>query len=239
MAKDPRFNFYVDNWIGGTEGFTLEQDGAYLALLLMQTKIGRFTADQALDKLLQKTRGNTTVCTEMWNFLIQKFATDGSFFWSERLEKEMAKSKRHSEKQSERIQKRWSKENGTSNGNTVVLPVNSTGSGNRIGSSKENNKEKNDYYPSDILRGNEEYMIHLDREALRHKVNLKQTLENWDAWYSNKFTGWRTNYEKDVITTQDLKKSFESWLRDPKSKMVKPNGIDPDKMKEFKNMMKS
>lgn len=129
MPKDPRFNFYVDNWIGGTEGFTLEQEGAYLSIIIMQSKIGRFTAEQAMDKLLQKTRGNTAVCTALWNFLIPKFETDGNLFWSARLEIEMDKSKKHSLKQTERINKRWAKENG----NTAVLPVNSIGSGNRIG----------------------------------------------------------------------------------------------------------
>ncbi len=129
MAKDPRFNFYVDNWIGGVEGFTLEQEGAYLSIIIMQSKIGRFTEQQAIDKLLQKTRGNTAVSTGLWKFLIQKFDTDGTFFWSTRLETEMAKSKKHSQLQSERINKRWNKENG----NTAVIPGNSIGSGNGSG----------------------------------------------------------------------------------------------------------
>jgi uncharacterized protein YdaU (DUF1376 family) len=108
---------------------------------------------------------------------------------------------------------------------------------NEIETVKKIKESKNDFYPSDILRGDEEYMIHLDRESVRHKVNLKQALDNWDAWYSNKFTGWRSNYEKDVITMQDLRKSFEAWLRDPKSKAVKSaNGIDPDKMEKFKRL---
>jgi hypothetical protein len=85
----------------------------------MQTKVGRFTKEQALDKLLQKTRGNTAVCTKIWNFLVPKFDTDGTLFWSARLEAEVDKSKKHSLKQTERINKRWAKESG----NTAVLPV--------------------------------------------------------------------------------------------------------------------
>lgn len=133
MAKDPRFNFYVDNWIGGCEGFTLEQEGAYLALCLMQTKVGRFTKEQAMDKLMQKTRGNTAVSTKLLNFLIPKFDTDGEFFWSERMEKELDKSKKHSLKQTERINKRWGKDSG----NTAVLPDNRNGSGNGISNNNE------------------------------------------------------------------------------------------------------
>lgn len=132
MAKDPRFNFYVDNWVGGTEGFTLEQEGAYLSLIIMQTKVGRFTKEQAIDKLMQKTRGNTAVSTKLFEFLIPKLQTDGEFFWSERLETEMSKSKNHSDKQKERVLKRWAK-----NGNTAVLPDNR----NRIGIGSRNELE--------------------------------------------------------------------------------------------------
>lgn len=110
MAKDPRFNFYTDNWIGGTEGFTLEQEGAYLSLIIMQSKIGRFTKEQAIDKLMQKTRGNAAASAGLWNFLMPKFETDGEVFWNVRLEVEIEKSKRHSKLQMERANARWEKD---------------------------------------------------------------------------------------------------------------------------------
>lgn len=125
MAKDPRFNFYPDNWIGGIEGFTLEQEGAYLSLIIMQSKVGRFTKEQAMDKLMQRTRGNTAVCTRLWKFLKMKFETDGKLYWNNRLEKEIDKSKRHSKLQSERVLARWNKESG----NTAVIPVYGIGIG--------------------------------------------------------------------------------------------------------------
>lgn len=128
MAKDPRFNFYVDNWVGGTEGFTLEQEGAYLSLIIMQSKIGRFTKEQAVDKLLQKTRGNAAVSAGLWIFLLPKFDTDGAVFWSERLEKEMSKSKVHSQKQSERAKKRYPQISASA----AAVPDNGSGIGNGI-----------------------------------------------------------------------------------------------------------
>jgi uncharacterized protein YdaU (DUF1376 family) len=140
MAKDPRFNFYPDNYLGGTTGFTLEQHGAYMQLIIFNFHKGPFTEAQALDRLAELTRGNTAVYTELWKFLLPKFATDGEFFWSERLMKEKTKSRVHSEKQAERVKKRWNPpkdDSGSLNGNTVVLPVNGTGSGNGIGSEKE------------------------------------------------------------------------------------------------------
>lgn len=128
MAKDPRFNFYPDNWVGGTEGFTLEQEGAYLALVIMQSKIGRFTNEQAIDKLLQKTRGNAAASTKLWKFLMPKFQSDGKLFWSERLEQEMKKSKQHSKAQSDRANERWEKERKKS-GNAAAMPVYGIGIG--------------------------------------------------------------------------------------------------------------
>lgn len=129
MAKDPRFNFYPDNWDGGTEGFTLEQEGAYLALIIMQSRKGKFTKDQAMDKLLQKTRGNAAACATLWDFLLPKFETDGTLYWSARLIKEVEKSKNHSKKQSERANKRW----GNNPAHAAAVPVyrNRIGSGNR------------------------------------------------------------------------------------------------------------
>lgn len=142
MAKDPRFNFYPDNWDGGTEDFSLEQEGAYLRLILMQSRKGRFTAQQAIDCLMRKTRGDAAACAGLWSFLMPKFATDGTTFWSERLEKEIAKSRHHSEEQKKRAEKRWKelnekKTNATAYANThanaQALPDNGSGSGIRIG----------------------------------------------------------------------------------------------------------
>ena len=98
MAKDPRFNFYPDNWDGGTDEFTLEQEGAYLRLIIMQSRKGKFTADQALDCLMRKTRGNAAACAELWNFLRTKFETDGTLFWSARLEKEIGRLRKEVER---------------------------------------------------------------------------------------------------------------------------------------------
>lgn len=144
MAKDPRFNFYPDNYLGGTLGFTLEQHGAYLQLLILNSKIGKFTEQQAIDHLISLTRGNTAVATELWRFLLPKFTREGQLFFSERLFKEIEKSKRFSEKQSERVKNRYKSKNkentnqsGTHHGSTAVLPDNISGIGNGIDNDNE------------------------------------------------------------------------------------------------------
>ena len=113
MAKDPRFNFYPDNFEGGTDGFTLEQDGAYLRLLILQFRNGSFTEEQALDKLSMRCRGNAVAYTTLWKFLMPKFIPknfDGVNYFNDRLALEMEKSRKTSERQTVTAIKRWQKD---------------------------------------------------------------------------------------------------------------------------------
>jgi uncharacterized protein YdaU (DUF1376 family) len=106
MAKDPRFNFYPDNWTGGTKRMTFEQKGAYLELLMLNfycfsDGLKGFTEREALHSL-----AHAAAYAALWEFLKSKFKQEGEFFYSERMQKEFLKAKVHSEKQSERAKKR-------------------------------------------------------------------------------------------------------------------------------------
>lgn len=129
MAKDPRFNFYPDNYMGGTLGFTLEQHGAYLQLIILQSKLLQFTQEQAINHIATFYRGNYRGATELWEFLLPKFETDGTKFWNARLRKEMEKSKKHSELQSERVKNRYSKKEESTAVPTADVPDNRSGNG--------------------------------------------------------------------------------------------------------------
>lgn len=121
--KDPRFNFYPDNFEGGTDGFTLEQDGAYLRLLILQFRNGTFTEEQALDKLSMRCRGNAVAYTTLWKFLMPKFIPenfDGVNYYNERMAHEIDKSKKTSERQAVTAKSRWEKEK---NGNATAYPT--------------------------------------------------------------------------------------------------------------------
>lgn len=84
MAKDPAFLFYPGDWIGGTMYLTHEQKGCYMDLLILQFNTGKFTEAQAKQVL--------SICFSVaWATLKQKFKTDGTFFWNERLRKEIEK----------------------------------------------------------------------------------------------------------------------------------------------------
>lgn len=84
MAKDPAFLFYPGDWQGGTMYLTHEQKGCYMDLLILQFNVGKFTVDQAKQVL--------SICFPVaWPMLVQKFKTDGTFFWNSRLQEEIEK----------------------------------------------------------------------------------------------------------------------------------------------------
>lgn len=136
MAKDPRFNFYPDNWSGGTKRMTFEQKGAYMELLMLNfycfsDGLNGFTEQEAL-----KTLASAAACTELWLFLKPKFMTDGQFYWSGRMCKEFFKAKKNSLEQANRANKRWSGNSASSpasdSASLAAMPVNGYGNGNGI-----------------------------------------------------------------------------------------------------------
>lgn len=111
MAKDPAFLFYPGDWLGGTMGMTFEEKGAYFELLLMQWHCRRITTDNA-----KKLVGET-----LWLKLMHKFESDGGGFFNKRMETEVEKRRKHSEKQKINAEKRWG--NNKSNGNATAMPL--------------------------------------------------------------------------------------------------------------------
>lgn len=107
MAKDPRFNFYVDNWTGGTGRMTFEQKGAYIDLLVLNFHclsdgLPGFLASEAASVLASNPA--------LWAALKKKFKSEGEYFYNERITKEFHKAKKHSTHQKERADARWGNE---------------------------------------------------------------------------------------------------------------------------------
>lgn len=109
MASDPRFNFYPDNYEGGTEFFTLEEDGAYLRLLMLQFRRGHFTEKEAIMKLMQRCPANPEKAKSVWLSIKDKFETENGFFWNKRLRFEIKKSSEYSDSQAQRAKEGWEK----------------------------------------------------------------------------------------------------------------------------------
>lgn len=88
MAKDPAFLFYPNDWLGGTLGFTHQEKGAYMDLLIFQFNRGSFTEQQAIQITQDK---------EVWNTLKEKFKMDGDKYFNPRLLEEKEKRQKFTE----------------------------------------------------------------------------------------------------------------------------------------------
>jgi uncharacterized protein YdaU (DUF1376 family) len=90
MAKDPAFLFYPGDWLQGTMGMTFEEKGAYFELLIFQFNNGKFSKASAKQVL--------SICSaSVFEKVIQKFDTDGTLFWKQRLIDEIERRKKFSE----------------------------------------------------------------------------------------------------------------------------------------------
>lgn len=90
MANDPAFLFYPGDWNLGTMHLTILQKGCYMELLILQFAKGKFTEAQAKHML----NGSFDLA---WPTLRDKFETDGTFFWNNRLKLEKEKRQRFTE----------------------------------------------------------------------------------------------------------------------------------------------
>jgi uncharacterized protein YdaU (DUF1376 family) len=217
-SKDPRFNFYPDNWEGGTDGFTLEQEGAYLALCIVQFRRGSFTAAQAVDKLMQRTRGDAAASAALWSFLMPKFVTDGATYWSARLAKEIEKSAATSKKQSEKASKRWHKDPDHAAAYTPAMPP-GTGIGSGIGRREGEGMGEETRQLGDQLDAalNAIYLdpLRMKARTLYPFVNFEQELEH----FRTKVLGAPDHYRDHDV--EGLRMALLSQLKNENSKPQK------------------
>jgi len=90
MAKDPAFLFYPGDWHLGTMHLNMLEKGCYLELLMLQFSKGKFTIANAKHML----RDSFNVA---WPNIKDKFQTDGTFFWNQRLAEEKVKRAKFTE----------------------------------------------------------------------------------------------------------------------------------------------
>ena len=81
MTKDPAFLFYPNDYIGGTMGWSFEEKGAYIEILMMQFNRGHMT-----EHMICHTVG------QLWDTIKVKFKKDvKGLYYNERLENEKIK----------------------------------------------------------------------------------------------------------------------------------------------------
>lgn len=192
MAKDPRFNFYPDNWAGGTKRMTYEQKGAYIELLMLNfycLSDGQpgFTEREALNTL-----SNATAYASLWEFLMPKFKKEGDFYCSERLKNEFHKSKTHSEKQSERAKKRVYKSTANTTAYAVADACNGTGIGN--GTELKNKKES---VENSVPHETDSYDFSqpdIQGDELFFPVDTKMIRDHWQGWKKFRWEQYNLRY---------------------------------------------
>jgi len=96
--KDPAVLFYTSDFLTGTAFFTDSERGQYIKLLCEQHQIGHIPENHMIE-----------VCGSLSSPVVKKFVKDDAGdYYNERMEEEIIKRQKHSEKQKENIKKRWS-----------------------------------------------------------------------------------------------------------------------------------
>jgi uncharacterized protein YdaU (DUF1376 family) len=109
VAKDPAFLFYSSDFYTGTAFMTDEQVGKYIRLLCLQHQHGHLDASA-----MQKLCGGIADATILDKFLLDS----GGKYYNQRIDIEIDKRKKHSEKQTQNALMRWHK-----SGNAVAMPL--------------------------------------------------------------------------------------------------------------------
>jgi uncharacterized protein YdaU (DUF1376 family) len=200
MAKDPAFLFYPNDFTTGTQFFTDEQVGVYIRILCAIHQHGHLSNSQM--RSLCHGITNADAVAEIWN----KFKIDDSGkFYNERLDNEIDKRKKHSEKQRENARMRWH-----SHGNAKAMPLENENENVIINKIKEKKfKEEKQKRPTfeEILEYCKERNKGVDAvkfwnyyEANGWKVG-KNPMKNWQAAVRT----WEKTTE-----TQEVKQVFKA-----------------------------
>lgn len=218
MAKDPRFNFYPDNWAGGTRRMTFEQKGAYMELIMLNfycfsDGLAGFTEQEAIHAL-----AHATAPAALWNFLKPKFETDGQFFWSARMKKEFEKSQEYSQKQAERAKKKWEKAAANTTASATADAYNGTGigTGNKTAFEKKEGSGEKTNVPRATI---DERIAEALDELYIDKQRVKWTHIDFDVelfGFIEKVRGSPEFYANH--DTAGLRLAFQSQLRHAKKK---------------------
>ena len=122
--KDPAMLFYASDFLTGVALMSMKERGQYITLLCLQQQRGHLTLSE-----MRKAAGALS------EEVLGKFVEDeNGKFYNIRADREIARRAAHCDKQRKNIEARWKKEkdtyshdsgnaNGTSKGNTTVLPL--------------------------------------------------------------------------------------------------------------------
>lgn len=238
--KDPAFLFYPNDYIGGTMGWTFEQKGAYIELLMMQFNRGHMTSHM-IGQVLGLNRGHTTshmgghtvgqnggqtggqTATDLWEILKSKFEQDeNGLYFNRRLEEEQNARKAYTA----------SRRNNLSGANQHTKKAKKVVGhmGGHTSSHKENEdiyiKEKA-YTSNDInikpkktkIEREQEFRLQVKQVGVE-KYDEAMLLAFADYWTESNPNGKKMKYE--MQSTFDISRRLTTWHENKKNVFTRP-----------------
>jgi uncharacterized protein YdaU (DUF1376 family) len=205
MAKDPAFLFYPGDWQGGTMYLTHEQKGCYMDLLILQFNQGKFTLAQAKQVI--------GICfTVAWPMLQQKFKSDGTFFWNDRLNKEIEKRQKFTKSRRDNALGGKNKqehmpehmENENRNKDETVIEIQDRGSG----KGKWNSKPGKEMLEMDLDETKAGAVKQLFKLSKNHNLTNEELKGLWYAFKIQNFTG-----ESYYASANKVYSHFINWAK--------------------------
>ena len=204
--KDPAFLFYPNDYIGGTMGWTFEQKGAYMELLMMQFNRGHMTSDMVGHTLGQSTGQSAD---NLWSILKVKFEQDPEGNWfNRRLEDEITKRKAYSD----------SRRNNLKGENQYTKTIKKEGHmRGHMTSHMENENENENNTNSKNKKGVKNFTKKEREEAFREQVQ-KEAADKYssamvqafaDYWTESNPTGHKLKFETQQIF--DIGRRLATW----------------------------
>lgn len=169
MAKDPAFLFYPNDFTVGTQFFSNEQVGIYVRILCAQHQHGHLSKSQI--QRLCNGISNSDDLEEVLN----KFKQDSEGkYYNERLDDEILKRRKHSDKQRENANMRWHK-----TGNANAMPLEDK---NEIEIEIENKNDKKIYRKFDHLKITQAEFNLLNKDYSKDKIDsVLDSIQNYRA----------------------------------------------------------
>lgn len=195
--KDPAFLFYPNDYLGGTMGFSFEQHGAYLMLLIYQFNNGNISLEKAC----------SIVGETLFESIRHKFVEKDGYICNTRLSFEIDKRKKYCDTRRENVQKRYNKPTYVGG----VKNICSTG----VVHMENENENRNDNaikYEDENIKYTP-ISEHLKKRILekRQKLITEDTIVKWNNTI-------RLMVERDKRNTEDIKTLIDECHDMPKNK---------------------
>ena len=204
MAKDPAFLFYPNDYIGGTMGWSFEEKGAYMEILMMQFNRGHMT-----EHMIGHIVG------QLWDKLKDKFEVDDKgLYFNVRLEEEKTKRQRFTNSRKNNLsgvnQHTKKEENNIGHMSNHMEDENV----NVIINKNKDKKELNIPTIEEFLLVAKEKLITAKLDFVKYEYSITEKYNQWkeDGWKdgnNSKIKNWKTKIANTIPYLKPIYKKEE------------------------------